>query len=153
MSTILAISNEALSVISCGAPLSFRAKHSLSFRTKHSLSFRTKHSLSFRAKREICFFRCPISELRCPIPITATMCYFAAFAFFAFSRLSLQSNAQTLRKSPRRDILSNHSKTKMGVNRAWWLAWSSKPVWGLSKVPGGFDSHALPPTKMRYACV
>ena len=30
-------------------------------------------------------------------------------------------------------------------DRRWWAAWSSKPVWGVRSLPGGFDSHVLPP--------
>lgn len=35
----------------------------------------------------------------------------------------------------------------MGVDEAWWLPWSSKPVRPDSVGLGGFDSHALPPTR------
>jgi hypothetical protein len=31
------------------------------------------------------------------------------------------------------------------VDGAWWLSWSSKPLWGGAPVPGEFDSHTLPP--------
>ena len=34
----------------------------------------------------------------------------------------------------------------MGVDGAWWLPWSSKPVRPDDVGLGGFDSHALPPT-------
>jgi hypothetical protein len=27
----------------------------------------------------------------------------------------------------------------------WWGSRTSNPVWGAKPVPGGFDSHALPP--------
>ena len=27
----------------------------------------------------------------------------------------------------------------------WWGSRTSNPVWGANTVPGGFDSHALPP--------
>ena len=34
----------------------------------------------------------------------------------------------------------------------WWGSRTSNPVWGANTVPGGFDSHALPPhfTKFKF---
>lgn len=29
----------------------------------------------------------------------------------------------------------------------WCASWSSKPVWGVKSVPGGFDSHMPSPKK------
>ena len=34
---------------------------------------------------------------------------------------------------------------QMGADRARWLVRSSKPLWGVTSLPGGFDSHAPPP--------
>ena len=30
----------------------------------------------------------------------------------------------------------------------WWDSRTSNPVWGAKTVPGGFDSHALPPSNL-----
>ena len=38
--------------------------------------------------------------------------------------------------------------TRKRVGR-WWAARSSKPVGGMRNLPGGFDSHALPPSIYR----
>src|SRR6056297_1887468 len=32
-----------------------------------------------------------------------------------------------------------------GIDECWCASWSSKPVWGINSVPGGFDSHIFPP--------
>lgn len=32
----------------------------------------------------------------------------------------------------------------------WWAARSSKPVGGMRNLPGGFDSHVLPPLNLHY---
>lgn len=33
-------------------------------------------------------------------------------------------------------------RSTVGVDRARWLAQSSKLLWGVTSLPGGFDSHA-----------
>jgi hypothetical protein len=33
----------------------------------------------------------------------------------------------------------------MGAERVRWPARSSKPLWGVTSLPGGFDSHAPSP--------
>ena len=52
----------------------------------------------------------------------------------------------------RRQMLYNVSRAGAAGSR--WAPWSSKPVWGATSVPGGFDSHALPPTRhtTTWAC-
>ena len=37
----------------------------------------------------------------------------------------------------------------MGVDESWWALWSSKPVRGVRSFLGEFDSHILPPYKIR----
>ena len=34
---------------------------------------------------------------------------------------------------------------RTGADCAWWCAWTSNPVSGMTSVSGGFDSHTLPP--------
>ena len=34
----------------------------------------------------------------------------------------------------------------------WWASRTSNPVWGAKTVPGGFDSHALPPISKDIFC-
>lgn len=33
----------------------------------------------------------------------------------------------------------------LGVDGCWCALWSSKPVFGVGSLMGGFDSHILPP--------
>jgi hypothetical protein len=36
----------------------------------------------------------------------------------------------------------------MGVDGCWCALWSSKPVFGVGSLIGGFDSHILPPNSL-----
>ena len=38
-----------------------------------------------------------------------------------------------------------NTPASLGADRARWLVRSSKPLWGVTSLPGGFDSHAPSP--------
>ena len=42
-------------------------------------------------------------------------------------------------------VLATIRVSKAGADRCWCAARTSNPLWGPTKVLGGFDSHALPP--------